>query len=75
MVIDVQNDFIDGTLSLKKYGKHGDGADVVEPINRVIKGAPWAKVIYSLDWHPQNHISFYENLHLRKLDENSKVGK
>ena len=29
-------------------------------------------MLYSQDWHPQNHISFYSNLGLRALDPNWK---
>ena len=28
---------------------------------------------YSLDWHPKDHISFFENVHMRKLSYESKV--
>ncbi|KAK2575957.1 hypothetical protein KPH14_007318 [Odynerus spinipes] len=75
IVVDVQNDFIEGTLALRKYTSNQDGADVVEPINRLSKEARWDKVIYSLDWHPENHISFYENLSLRELHPTSKITK
>jgi len=29
-------------------------------------------IFYSIDWHPQNHISFIDNIHLRPLDSFSK---
>ena len=35
MVIDVQNDFITGTLALKNGPAGQDGAEVVKPINEV----------------------------------------
>ncbi|XP_076621999.1 uncharacterized protein LOC143342221 [Colletes latitarsis] len=75
LVVDVQNDFIDGSLALRNCGCDQDGVDVVEPINRLIKEGQFNKIIYSLDWHPENHISFYENLHLRELHPDSKVTK
>merc|ERR1712107_845254 len=28
----------------------------------------WGQVVYSADWHPQNHISFFSNLGMRELD-------
>ena len=28
---------------------------------------------YSLDWHPQDHISFIDNVHMRKLSYESKI--
>lgn len=73
LIVDVQNDFIDGTLALKDLGLGQDGTDVVQPINCLIKECPWDKIIYSLDWHPSNHIGFYDNLHLRELHPQSKV--
>ena len=29
---------------------------------------------YSLDWHPQDHVSFVDTVHMRKLHPDSKVG-
>lgn len=75
LIVDVQNDFIDGSLALRACEAKQDGADVVEPINYLLKNGLFDKIIYSLDWHPDNHISFYENLHLRELHPDSKVYK
>lgn len=73
LVVDVQNDFIDGTLALRKSGYGQDGAKVIEPINRLLKNGRWSKVIYSQDWHPEDHISFFDNLAMRELHPESKV--
>ncbi|XP_076656135.1 nicotinamidase [Halictus rubicundus] len=75
LIVDMQNDFIDGTLALRACESNQDGFDAVEPINRLAKDGLFDKVIYSMDWHPENHISFYENLHLRELHPDSKVTK
>lgn len=75
LIIDIQNDFIDGSLALRACEAKQDGIDVVEPINYLLKNGLFDKIIYSLDWHPENHISFYENLHLRELHPDSKVTK
>ncbi|XP_015587924.1 uncharacterized protein LOC107264311 [Cephus cinctus] len=75
LVVDVQNDFIDGTMALRNCGKGEDGADVIEPINQLLKEVQWKKVVYSLDWHPETHIGFYDNLHMRELHPDSKVSK
>ncbi|KAG7199208.1 hypothetical protein KM043_018079 [Ampulex compressa] len=75
LVVDVQNDFIDGTLALRNCPGGQDGVDVVAPINRLLKQVKWDKVIYTLDWHPENHISFYENLHAREVHPDSKITK
>lgn len=63
LVIDMQNDFIDGSLKV-------DGAvDIVNPIGQIIENEElWGQVVYSADWHPQNHISFFSNLQSRALD-------
>ncbi|XP_017755145.1 PREDICTED: pyrazinamidase/nicotinamidase-like [Eufriesea mexicana] len=75
LVVDVQNDFIDGSLALSTCEAKQDGGHVVDPINHLVKNGRFNKIIYSLDWHPENHISFYENLHLRELHSDSKVTK
>lgn len=73
IIVDVQNDFIDGSLALRSCGSNQDGVDVIGPINRLVKFGQFDKIIYSLDWHPENHVGFYENLHLRELHSDSKV--
>ena len=59
IIVDVQNDFISGTLALKQ------GEQVVPPINNLIKNHtnnPNLNCIaYTRDWHHKDHISFYEN--------------
>lgn len=54
VVVDVQNDFVTGTLAVP------GGAEVIEPLNRVItlferRGLP---VFATRDWHPPDHCSF-----------------
>lgn len=54
LVIDVQNDFIDGVLAV-------DGAkDMIPAINQAIVAAHRAEflIIFTRDWHPPNHSSF-----------------
>ena len=46
---------------------------VVEPINKLFETVPFPVIAYSLDWHPKDHISFIENVQLRKLDATSKI--
>ncbi|XP_072753710.1 nicotinamidase [Anoplolepis gracilipes] len=75
LVVDVQNDFIDGTLALRKCGFGQEGVEVIEPINRLLKNGRWTKVIYSQDWHPEDHISFFDNLAKRELHPDSKIIK
>ncbi|MBO4500098.1 MAG: isochorismatase family protein [Bacteroidaceae bacterium] len=50
VIVDLQKDFIDGTLPAK------NGADVIAPIKGIIP--QFDKVYFTLDWHPYNHCSF-----------------
>jgi len=72
IVVDVQNDFISGSLAISncEAGQHGE--DVLEPINRMIDTVPFDLHCYSLDWHPKDHISFIDTVHLRKLSSESQ---
>jgi len=51
------------------------GEEVVPVINQVIRDVNFDVVAYTYDWHPLNHISFYENRHLRKSSPESPVCK
>ena len=73
--MDVQNDFIDGTLALKNCPAKQDGAEVVPCINYMLDNVPFDVIVYTLDWHPADHCSFIENVHIRKLTENSPSKK
>ena len=54
IVIDVQNDFCPGgALAVE------DGAAVVAPINRILRGFPVR--VLTQDWHPADHLSFAAN--------------
>lgn len=52
LVVDLQKDFIDGTLAVP------DAGSVVPVINNVKGG--FDRVYFTLDWHPVNHCSFKE---------------
>lgn len=69
VVVDVQNDFIDGSLALINGPAKQDGADVVPVVNKLIDKFQKHKatIVYTQDWHPQDHVSFHENLHLRRF--------
>lgn len=66
VVVDVQNDFIDGSLALINGPARQDGAEVVPVINRLIESGQFDSIVYTQDWHPRDHIGFHDNLHLRK---------
>lgn len=75
IIVDIQNDFLTGSLALKNCLAGEDGVEVVAPTNFLLDSIPFDVVIYSLDWHPENHVSFFENLQMRKLDESSEIKK
>ena len=45
---------------------------VVAPINTILDTVPFTCTAYSLDWHPADHVSFIDNLSLRKLSPASR---
>lgn len=53
LVVDVQRDFIDGSLAVP-------GAERIIPEINKVKGR-FDKVYFTLDWHPVNHCSFKAN--------------
>ena len=67
LIIDVQNDFISGSLALSGCPAGQDGEEVVEVINNLREARFEDKSIFdvvalSLDWHPQEHCSFHETV-------------
>ncbi|PNF27305.1 Nicotinamidase [Cryptotermes secundus] len=73
LVVDVQNDFISGTLNISQCSARQNGAEVVEPINKLLETVKFDTVFYSLDWHPSDHVSFIDNLPQRKVHSSSPV--
>jgi len=62
LVIDMQNDFISGTLPVP------GAEDIIDMVESLTKMDIWYQVLWSQDWHPQDHISFFSALGLRQLD-------
>lgn len=54
IIVDVQTDFITGTLSVP------DAANIVPRINEQINSGNYDVIAYTRDWHPKNHCSFVE---------------
>lgn len=52
IVVDPQNDFIDGTLTVP------NAIDIIELINKLTKVKEFDYIIFTQDWHPENHKSF-----------------
>ena len=73
MIVDVQNDFISGSLAIINCQAKQNGEDVVEPINRLLDTVPFDMHCYSLDWHPSDHVSFIDTTHLRQFHRDSPV--
>ncbi|KAJ8917476.1 hypothetical protein NQ315_005523 [Exocentrus adspersus] len=73
LVIDVQNDFICGTLDIRNCPAKQNGEEIIQPINNLLEKIDFDAVFYSLDWHPSDHVSFLDNINLRKLHETSPV--
>lgn len=72
IVVDLQNDFLTGTLSLNDCPAKQDGVKTIPVINRLIEGQDWDLVVYTFDWHPNGHISFVTNAHKFKKHPDSK---
>lgn len=73
ILVDVQNDFITGSLSISNCPAQHDGGEVVPVINKLLDQCSFDVVVYTYDWHPHDHISFVENVHDRPLHSTSKV--
>jgi len=57
IIVDCQNDFITGTMSVK------GAKNAVEEIKKFIKNhrKEIEKIVFTVDWHPYNHMSFKRN--------------
>ena len=73
VVVDVQNDFIVGSLNLQSCPAGQDGSEVIPVINSLLDTVPFDLVVYSKDWHPENHISFIDNVKSRPITDRCKV--
>ncbi|XP_017781663.1 PREDICTED: pyrazinamidase/nicotinamidase [Nicrophorus vespilloides] len=73
LIVDVQNDFISGTLNISNCSAQQNGLDVIEPINRLLENVDFDAVFYSLDWHPSDHVSFIDNIKQRPVHSTSPI--
>lgn len=60
IIVDVQNDFIDGTLALRQCPAGEDGKEVVPAINQLLTTQTFDQIVYTMDAHPPDHVSFKE---------------
>ncbi|CAD5227605.1 unnamed protein product [Bursaphelenchus xylophilus] len=64
IIVDFQNDFVheEGTLRLKDGPAQEDPLEIVDNLNALLqRHSDFDLTIFTIDWHPKNHISFYEN--------------
>ncbi|XP_055345600.1 uncharacterized protein LOC129593359 [Paramacrobiotus metropolitanus] len=73
LIVDTQNDFIDGSLALRNAPAHQDGAEIVPVINGMLQRHSFDAVVYSMDWHPPNHCSFLHNVTKHTLHPSNKI--
>ncbi|KAM7364180.1 nicotinamide amidase isoform 1-T2 [Cochliomyia hominivorax] len=73
LIVDVQNDFISGSLDISNCSAQQKGHEILEPINNLLDTVDFDAVFYSLDWHPSDHVSFIDNVKMRPLDGNSPI--
>ena len=73
--VDLQHDFITGSLALKNAPAGHDAEALIPCINILSQCADFDLVVYSLDYHPPNHISFVDNYSLyTSIPEPLRVG-
>lgn len=72
-MVDVQNDFISGSLNISNCSAQHNGAEVLAPINKLQDTVEFDSVFYSLDWHPIDHVSFIDNIKKRALHSTSPL--
>ncbi|XP_037943014.1 nicotinamidase-like [Teleopsis dalmanni] len=73
LIVDVQNDFISGSLDISNCSAQQKGYEILEPINNLLETVDFDATFYSLDWHPSDHISFIDNVKMRPMDESSPI--
>ena len=52
IIVDVQNDFVTGSLAVS------GAREIIPIISWIVKNANYKLKVATLDWHPENHISF-----------------
>ncbi|KII61451.1 Nicotinamidase [Thelohanellus kitauei] len=62
VIVDIQNDFITGSLATKNAESKHDSAEIIPNIDEILKKRHlFQKIFISKDWHPVDHISFHSN--------------
>ena len=60
IIVDIQHDFIDGSLALSKCPAGEDGLLVIPVINDILQKNHFDTIVFTRDYHPPNQVSFGE---------------
>ncbi|CAD5227601.1 unnamed protein product [Bursaphelenchus xylophilus] len=66
MIVDLQNDFLHeaGVMPVKECPPKEDPLKLVPTINKISdRSADFDLTVFTIEWHPPNHISFVEHAH------------
>ena len=66
IVVDMQNDFIDGSLAVPR------AKEIIDPINKLMKEGNYDLIVASQDWHPEGHISFASRYSVKPFTEHNE---
>jgi len=73
LIVDVQNDFISGSLAICNCPAQQRGEEVIPVVNRMLEEVPFDAVVYTFDWHPEDHVSFVDNVGMRTLHHTNTI--
>nr|CAB3256972.1 isochorismatase domain-containing protein 2-like [Phallusia mammillata] len=73
LVVDMQNDFISGSLAMKDCPAKQDGNHTIHVVNKLTSLPNWDLIVYTKDWHPADHISFVTNAYKFERHEESTI--
>ncbi|KAK5984745.1 Pyrazinamidase and NiCotinamidase [Trichostrongylus colubriformis] len=73
IVVDFQNDFVSGSLSVQAGSAGEKPLEAIAPLNALIAECALDLMVFTQDWHPHNHISFVESAcdSDRKIEQNT----
>ena len=71
-IVNVQNDYIDGTLAMRYTNAHREGYEVVPVINSIRTTAQIDLCVMAKTWLPAHHCGFYESNVGREIPKRPK---
>ncbi len=69
LIVDAQNDFIDGSLAVRNCPAHQEGSEIIPVINQLRSLPLWKHVAWSLDSHPPGNILVFVEQILKNCKE------